>query len=106
MYYAPMLLTTANEPDGPPSLLNRELVLTYFAVSAEGRITSPGKFQGEMAYVPYFWSLYLDGCADRDDGDVLGFDVGRKDREMFPELKGRRTVNLIEDFDGFVREVR
>lgn len=66
----------------------------------------PGKFEGEAAYVPYFWDAFLNGCADRDDLDVLGFDVNAEDKQLFPELRRRRTVKLIEDSQGFVREVR
>jgi hypothetical protein len=73
--------------------------------TAAGRIISPGKFEGEMVYVPYFWEAYLNGCADRDDGRVLGFDVTAEDKAMFPELKGRRTVRLMERDDGFVVQV-
>ena len=70
-----------------------------------GRIRSPGKFEGEMVYVPYFWDIYLNGFADRDDGRVLGFDLSPEDKQIFPELKGRRTVRLVEREDGFVCEV-
>ncbi len=70
-----------------------------------GIIRSPGKFEGEARYVPYFWDAYLNGCADRDDGAVLGFDVSKEDKVRFPELKRRRTVKLIERDDGFVVEV-
>lgn len=69
-----------------------------------GIIRSPGKFEGEAVYVPYFWEAYLDGMADRDDGRVLGFDVSSEDKVMFPELKRRRTVKLYERDDGFVCE--
>lgn len=64
-----------------------------------------GKFQGEAPYVPYFWEAYLDGMADRNDGDTLGFDVTVEDKRLFPELKHRRTVNLHETNDGFVVEM-
>ncbi len=70
-----------------------------------GIIRSPGKFEGEARYVPYFWDVYLNGCADRDDGTVLGFDVSKEDKVRFPELKRRRTVKLIERDDGFVIEL-
>ena len=66
----------------------------------------PGKFQGCAAYVPYFWEQFLDGCADRDDGEVLGFNVTAIDKKLFPELARRRTVNLYETSAGFVCEVR
>src|SRR3990167_6048654 len=36
-------------------------------------ITNPGRFEGENIYIPYFWSAYLNGCADSDDGRVLRF---------------------------------
>ena len=71
----------------------------------DGRITSPGKVEGERVYVPYFWEAYLNGCADRDDGKVLGFDITAEDRQAFPELGRKRTVRLIQDDQGFVREV-
>lgn len=71
-----------------------------------GRITSPGKFEGQMIYVPYFWNAYLDGCADSDDGRVLGFRIDKNDRELFPEIPARkRTIRLIESDSGFVSEV-
>jgi hypothetical protein len=69
-----------------------------------GRIVSPGKFEGEAVYVPYFWGAFLDGMADRDDGTVLGFDVSAEDKAQFPELKRRRTVRLLQRDDGFVCE--
>lgn len=70
----------------------------------DGRIVSPGQFEGEMVYVPYFWEAYLNGMADRDNGRVLGFDLTAEDKAMFPELKGRRTVRLVQRDDGFVCE--
>jgi hypothetical protein len=69
-----------------------------------GIIRSPGKFEGEMIYVPYFWDAYLNGNADRDDGNVIGFDIDANDKAQFPELKKRRTVKLYQRDDGFVVE--
>lgn len=71
----------------------------------EAAVARPGKFEGEARYVPYFWQAFLNGCADRDDGTVLGFDVTAEDKALFPELKRRHTVKLIERDDGFVVEV-
>ena len=71
-----------------------------------GPITTPGKFEGEMIYVPYFWDLALGGFADRDNGKVYGFDITKEDRALFPEIpKRQRTVKLVERSDGFVCEV-
>ena len=69
-----------------------------------GRIRSPGKFEGEAVYIPYYWDEYLNGCADRDDGLVISFYVTPNDRILFPELKGRRFVRLYQRDDGFICE--
>jgi len=85
--------------------MDRAEVYKAYKVDERGTIRSPGKFEGEMLYVPYFWDAYLNGCADRDDGNVLGFDILPEDREQFPELgRRRRTVKLYQRGDGFVCE--
>ena len=71
----------------------------------EELVKGPGQFEGEAVYVPFYWEVYLDGGADRDDGRVLGFDVTDDDKALFPELKRRRTVKLVQRDDGFVCEV-
>jgi len=86
--------------------MNRAQILKDYEIDANGIIRSPGQFEGEMLYVPYFWEVYLNGCADRDDGTILGFDLTEEDKKEFPELKGRRTVKLYQRDDGFVCEVR
>ena len=69
-------------------------------------ITNPGRFEGENIYIPYFWSAYLNGCADSDDGRVLRFKVTKEDRQLFPGmLNRRRAISLIETDQGFVCEV-
>lgn len=85
--------------------MKRADIIQDYRVDDRGRIRSPGKFEGEMLYVPHFWDAYLNGCADRDNGRVLGFDVTAEDKAEFPELKRRRTVRLIENDQGFVIEV-
>lgn len=67
----------------------------------DGRITSPGKFEGEAIYAPYFYNEYLNGGAE-DEGDRLAFDVTAEDRAEFPELKGVKRVFLQEDGNGFI----
>lgn len=71
----------------------------------ESAVQRPGKFEGESRYIPYFWEQYLDGGADEDDGTTLTFRVTDEDKELFPELKGRKAVKLMEREDGFVVEV-
>lgn len=87
-------------------LSERAKILKEFNVDKHGRIESPGIFEGEMLYVPYYWQIYLDGFADRDNGKILGFDISPDDRVEFPELgKRRKTVKLYQRDDGFVCEV-
>ena len=68
-------------------------------------INDPGRFGGEPRYVPYYWDIYMDGLADRDDGKTLGFDVSAEDVVAYPELKNRRTVRLVQSDQGFIEEV-
>ena len=70
-----------------------------------GRVCAPGKFERQFPSVIYYWNLLMEGCCDRDDGKVAGFDVSHEERQVFPELKGRRTVNITEDDQGFVYDI-
>lgn len=80
--------------------------MTITVQECRDAVSRPGKFEGCAAYVPYFTGTrFLKGCADRDDGRVLGFDVTADDKALFPELARRRTVKLVEDDNGFVYEV-
>ena len=84
--------------------MNRATILAQYKISL-GLIQSPGRFEGEMLYVPYYWDVYLLYGADRDNGRALGFDVSAEDKVEFPELKRRRTVKLIKSDQGFICEV-
>jgi hypothetical protein len=74
------------------------------AAQSRRAVSYPGKFEGEAAYVPYFWDLFLEGFAGADHGDVMKFRVQPEDRALFPELKGRHWVSLRETDQGFVVE--
>lgn len=69
---------------------------------------SPGKFEGEPAYVPYFYELVMDGGSDEalTDGESVTYDVFKitdEDKTMFPELLGvGHYVILHYTNDGFV----
>jgi hypothetical protein len=60
------------------------------------RITDPGKFEGQLAYMPKAYEQYLDGFCD-DDGHVITVTIDWEGR--------RRDVRFIVDDMGFVREV-
>lgn len=84
-------------------MANRDDILKEYRVE-NGIIRSPGKFEGEPIYVPYFWDMYLIGFSDEDDGDVITFHVCSDDVTEFPELAGRDSVRLYQRDDGFVCE--
>lgn len=87
--------------------MTRESILAEYN-HLNGRITSPGKFEGEPVFAPYYWTLTMEGFADSDNGQVASFrfKAGDKDFEKWPELKTwlgrRRTLRLVEDSQGFV----
>jgi len=84
--------------------MDRQYILSTFKIDQEGIIRSPGRFEGERLYVPYFWDAYLQGLADRDDGKIFGFDITEQDRREFPELKGKRAITFYQRDDGFIIE--
>jgi hypothetical protein len=83
----------------------RRDVENYFDLDLRGIITTPGKFQGELVYVPYFWEKGLDGWADDELGDEgYLFFTTPEDAKEFPELRGKDRVIVREREDGFVYE--
>lgn len=84
-------------------MLTRQEIETIFKVE-KGIIKSPGKFEGEMLYVPYFWEL--DGEGEMLEGGAVLFETTNEDLQQFPELEGQETVVLFQRDDGFVVEVR
>lgn len=81
-----------------------EVLKDYLVIFPAGKIQTPGKFQGEMLYVPHFYQAFLDGTADSESGPCISFRVNDTDRQEFPELKGKRWVNLIQMDEGFIKE--
>lgn len=70
-----------------------------------GRIRSPGAFEGEAVYVPFFWEKALDGWGDHEDDEGgIHFLLMPDDRRLWPELGTKRVIRLISDENGFVRE--
>lgn len=87
-------------------VVHRQYLRTVAELSLRGgRVVSPGMFEGERRYVPYFWSLHLEGLADCSDGSTVQFNVSAEDRTVFHELKHRRIVKLLLGDGGFVHEV-
>jgi hypothetical protein len=86
-------------------MVNRAAVEEAYEIE-RGRITSPGKFEGQKLYVPYFWSKVLEGWQDDEDADGTPvFYVTSEDRTEFPEIHPKvKQIRLIEQDSGFIIE--
>jgi len=85
-------------------MLTRKEIEENYEVE-NGRIRSPGAFEGEAIYLPYFWSQAMEGFADRDDGKTFTIFITKEDKKLFPELGNRRkTVKMYQTEQGFICE--
>jgi hypothetical protein len=41
--------------------MTRTEILAQYQVGSDGVIRSPGKFEGEMLYVPFYWDIAMNG---------------------------------------------
>ena len=90
--------------------MTREQILKDYAVNVEhGIIESPGKFEGEMIYAPYFYDLCINGFSEdaRYDDEYRQIDIFTicaDDVQQFPELAGLEgcTLELYESDQGFI----
>lgn len=88
---------------------NEQVSLEGYKHNGE-RIQSPGKFEGEPIFAPYFWDMAMEGLADRDDQGVYIFKLafnGQDRNIVFREqlkswLRRKRTLHLRQDDQGFV----
>lgn len=79
--------------------MNRAQVLASFTVDEKsGIIKSPGKFEGEMLYVPALWN----GDSDPVVGSVCGTIFDANDRAEFPEIGETYGILMEESEQGFV----
>lgn len=77
-----------------------------YRTNANGVIQNPGKYEGEMIYVPYFDDvLAMDGGGDgwSEDGNSCRIPIVTMDREFFPEIpRDAVCITLRYSDDGFV----
>ena len=87
--------------------MTREEILKKYSINESGVITSPGKFEGEMLYMPHFWECYLNGESNTLQDGSLSVPIEKKEKEMFPELgKRKKVVRFNIDDNGFIWESR
>ena len=75
-------------------MTRKEIEAEYRVVG--GIIRSPGKFESEPVFSPYFYEISMDGC--REEG-IIG--IESEDILEFPELDGYSRVECWESNDGF-----
>ena len=84
--------------------MTRLETLASYKVDDHSVIRSPGKFEGEMIYLPHFYDVFLDGGGE-DNGKRIRVDITEEDRKEFPELgKTKSAIKFYEREDGFVVE--
>lgn len=81
--------------------MTRKQIETDYNVDEHGIIRSPGKFEAEMLYAPYFYDAMLNGESDPVNG-VDYFELTAEDKVEFPELINVYGVALEESEQGFV----
>ena len=83
------------------------MTTTWSTVVSHRQVNS----RGEAVYVPAYWDLGLNGCADVDDGPLQSFAIGSEDMAQWPELLDNLRgsagdwLHLYERSDGFVMEL-
>jgi hypothetical protein len=101
-------MSTTQQPSEHQIAQRDQIKREYAHDPVTGRITSPGKFESEPIFAPYYWQMGLEGFSDSDNGNAYGFRFKANDPDfaLWPELKqwlGRkRTMKLIESDTGFV----
>lgn len=79
--------------------MTRQEIFDLYEVR-DGIIRSPGKFEGERVWVPYFYEDAENFCVfDKQ----IELDILEDDREVWPELPANaERIILTEDENGFV----
>jgi hypothetical protein len=69
-------------------------------------IKTPGKFEGEEDYAPYFYDAMMNGFDERVD-DLSVFEIDEEDARRFPQLKSRigQRIAFQKNDQGFWEEV-
>lgn len=85
--------------------MNRELVFSMFQVDETGIIRTPGPFEGQNLYIPYFWYLHISGYREDVQNGIITFQVRMEDRAQFPELANQDVVHLKQHENGMIIEI-
>lgn len=87
-------------------MIRRADIENAFQIDEGGFICSPGMFQGEPLWVPYFWNLCMEVLGEGEGGEKEFLAVvDDDDRREFPELIGIKRIQLVETKDGKVTSI-
>lgn len=87
--------------------MTKEEILKTYDVNSDGIIISPGRFEGEMRYIPKFYDWVMVGGSDQVLYDSYDrphdlFVLDDEIKKEFPELKSYSHILLWSDDNGFV----
>ncbi|GIK62435.1 MAG: hypothetical protein BroJett018_02290 [Chloroflexota bacterium] len=85
--------------------MNRELVFSMFQVDEAGIIRTPGPFEGQYLYIPYFWYLHISGYREDVRDGIITFQIRMEDHAQFPELANQDVVRLKQQENGMIVEI-
>jgi hypothetical protein len=111
---AAMLRAASSDPKTSGPLIQsyraidaRAAILAAYDVDSHLVIRTPGKFEAESAWVPYFWESSLDGTADElnypDGATLYVVQMDSSDRAAWPEIDADIVAAVLEESEsGFV----
>lgn len=84
----------------------KEEILKTYKIDEHKIIRSPGKYEGQMYYVPFFhrWANMMgaDARITKENIQYDRFIISGNDIEIFPELQTIKTLDLHETENGSV----
>lgn len=60
--------------------MTKQDIFNLYDVNKYGIIESHEKFEGCMYYLPYYWSLFLDGQYNMDDRQDVYIDITQEEK--------------------------
>lgn len=87
--------------------MRRQDVINTYTIE-NGRITTPGRFEGEPIFLPALWELAMEGLADDEVENEYRFTILAGDplRTEFPELNRwlcrQHVIRVWQNDSGFI----
>lgn len=90
--------------------MTRQEVFANYNINKDSIIISPGKFEGEMCYMPHIYDIFLNGDCEEvyDEDDNLEYIVvvpTLEDLKEFPEIESTDEIHFRITDQGFMEEL-